>query len=191
MEEDFKNVPKRPYNYYWHAYTFYYQANRFREALIGFTKAIELGYNDPKVYVCRGRCHQILSEDKEALADLSHAIEMGGNDLGTAYMTRALLFACSQNEDVVDYKRALEDVEQALERMADDNNKIALLDAAKVYSSASRTNPALLDRAEELLFSAIDLGLPAEQARAYYARSTKEVVASLLNRPKVRRLLED
>ena len=55
----------------------YLQLDRFREALADFTKAIELGMDEPMVYDERGHAHLELKDYQRAKEDFDAAIHLG------------------------------------------------------------------------------------------------------------------
>lgn len=61
---------------------------KYKEAIVDFTKSIELQKTFVTGYINRGLSHQSLGDDKEALADFDKAIELNPN-IATTYSNRA------------------------------------------------------------------------------------------------------
>ncbi len=174
----------------------YKDSSLFRPALLAFSKAIELGYNEAQVFKFRGDCHAFLDEDGAAIAEFDHAIQLKP-DYGHCYKSRAIALASSEkgfrNPD-----KAIKDIELALKYPPPDEDPVAssyYLDVARVYAAASRgptesRAAELLELGEKYLLRAADLGHKPQSILIVNEGDRFRMLGPLLARTKVRERLQ-
>jgi serine/threonine protein kinase len=175
----------------------YYVQRRYGHAIHCFNRAIELRPDYGHAYFYRGRCFANLDKDGAALADLTKSIECNPDDM-QSYLMRAMCYATSKTHS--NSEQALADITKGCEllpRNFDDNTRIVFMDIARIYSAVSRILPTAsetdksLHLAEKYLLEAIYLGLSASAVLERNKSDRFRMLDPVLDRPKVRRALEN
>jgi serine/threonine protein kinase len=172
--------------------------SRFHHAIMFYDRAIEMGYEDAQVFYFRGASHAFLDEDREAVRDFTEAIARRP-DFARYYVSRAVTFASAPDPTVKDYDKALLDAEKALEKCPENDpetTKEVFFRVAGVLSAASKgpcsvSSETLLERAEEYLLRAMDLGYSPQGVLREHRLSRFKMLETVLARPRVRERMED
>lgn len=124
----------------------YFHLQKYPEALVDFTKAIQGGIVTPKLFLNRGKCLVILNRASEALPDLNRSIELEPAAAETYYF-RGVVF-----EKAGDIDRAVEDYGRALE--LNPNYVEALVNRGLLHVKALKYAEAISDYSSALPLSA-------------------------------------
>ena len=86
-----------------------YNKGNFQEAIIDYTKAIEIYPNDAKIYINRGVSYANIKNYSQAITDFTKAIEINP-DLSEAYLNRGNAYAISGtiSQSISDFSKAIE-----------------------------------------------------------------------------------
>ncbi len=109
-----------------------------QEAIIAFTRAIELNPRDASSYVNRSFAYGTLRNDRQALEDASRAVELDATS-SMAYANRGVAYFNLYR----DYNRYIADTTRAIE--LDPNNFMAYKSRARAYLDLGHTNKAIND----------------------------------------------
>ncbi|MCX5856195.1 MAG: hypothetical protein NTZ24_16765 [Deltaproteobacteria bacterium] len=109
-----------------------------QEAIIDFTRAIELNPRDASSYVNRSFAYGTLRNDRQALEDASRAVELDTTS-SMAYANRGVAYFNLYR----DYNRYIADTTRAIE--LDPNNFMAYKSRARAYLDLGYTNQATDD----------------------------------------------
>ena len=88
---------------------FWFNAQKYKEALGPYTKAIELDPDRGMYYMKRGDSHLYLKQYELAIQDFDQVIQLGPEDEDAAYFTRGGAY-----HRLGQYERAIEDFDQAI-----------------------------------------------------------------------------
>ena len=128
----------------------YLEEENCQEAILAFSKAIEINYRQPEAYEARGGAYILSGETKEHLsaaqADYERAIELGENSV-QAYMGLADAYIRQRK-----YEEALEILYQGLEDNANDKkiaDKIEQMESGKITDALGRARKTSYYNAEK------------------------------------------
>ena len=128
----------------------YLEEENCQEAILAFSKAIEINYRQPEAYEARGGAYILSGETKEHLsaaqADYERAIELGENSV-QAYMGLADAYIRQRK-----YEEALEILYQGLEDNANDKkiaDKIEQMESGKITDALGRARKTSYYNAEQ------------------------------------------
>jgi tetratricopeptide (TPR) repeat protein len=132
LEDDFFDAEI----YYMRGLSRLYQ-NKFHDAVIDFTEAINLKPDHADAYNSRGLCYGYLDQKLIAMPDFNKAIELDP-EFGNAYINRASLQIANKN-----YDAAMSDLDKALEYSP--NNPELYLQRGRLYHKLDKYSEAIQD----------------------------------------------
>jgi tetratricopeptide (TPR) repeat protein len=113
-----------------------YQRGTYSEAVVSYTKAIEIKPDDPQLLLGRGNAYAALKQSTEAIADYGRAIAIDPG-LAGAFIGRAAVFAAK-----MEFAKAIADYSSAL---ALDSAPQLYYQRARLYIIREEENLALAD----------------------------------------------
>lgn len=184
-----ENIPADPYQYFLLGRDFF-NARRYIQAEICFSKSIEMRNDYSPAYYYRGRCFANLDQDDAALIDYTRAIDLTPSDVYSV-LIRALCYASSKTH--ADPQLALVDLERVqslLSTLDDESRKMIYVDMSRAYSSLSSSLPSIerqnaIEQAEDYLLGALKLGVGITYLTEVKNRDRYRMLDAVFNRPKV------
>lgn len=132
LEDDFFDAEL----YYMRGLSRLYQ-NKFNDAAVDFTEAINLKPDYADAYNSRGLCYGYIDQTLIAMPDFNKAIELDP-EFGNAYINRASLHIANKN-----YDAAMSDLDKALEYSP--NNPELYLQRGRLYHKQGKYSEAIQD----------------------------------------------